>query len=64
MPNINAMTKLDIARVKGFDLPKAQRVVEFCKESGGIKRLEELRAIEGMTDTLIENLKQEGVTAE
>lgn len=58
------MTKDDIAKIDGFNLDLAQKIVDFCKQKGGIANLDELKQVQGINEALLSNLEKNAVIAQ
>ncbi len=62
--NINDMSKEQLmAEVKNLDEQRAQKIVDFCKQKGGIKNLDELKT-GGIDTNTIKDLRNAHITAE
>ncbi len=55
--NINRATSLDLMMVPGIGDKTAQRIVQFRRENGGFKRMEDLMKIRGIKEKKFEKLR-------
>lgn len=63
--NINDMSKKEIMEaVQGLDEDRAQKIVDACKQKGGIKNLDELKSVPGIDDSVLNQLRNANITAE
>jgi competence protein ComEA len=56
--NVNKATVDQLVALRGMGRVTAERIVTFVKESGGIKRLQDLRAVKGISAKKIKDLSR------
>jgi len=56
--NINRATSVDLMMVPGIGDKTAQRIVQFRRENGGFKRMEDLMKIKGIKEKKFEKLRK------
>ena len=56
--DINKATLQDLIEVKGIAKVKAEAILDFVKEKGGIEDMEELLEVKGVGPKLLDVLKQ------
>lgn len=62
--DINTISKEELMQqVEGIEESRAEDIVNFCKERGGIQDLNELQEAPGISDQLINKLRESDITA-
>ena len=57
--NINTATKEELMTLKGIGEVKAEAIIEYRDQYGGIRSIEELINIKGIGEGTIENIKKD-----
>jgi len=58
--DVNTATKEDFMKIKGIGAKKAQRIINYRKEHGKFKSVDELVNVKGISKRLVEIIKKEG----
>jgi competence protein ComEA len=60
--NVNTATADELARLPGIGASKAQAIVEFRKERGAFRSVDQLRDVKGIGDAALERIRPHVVT--
>jgi competence protein ComEA len=55
--NVNTATSDELARLPGIGAAKAQAIVEFRKERGAFRSVDQLRDVKGIGDAALERIR-------
>jgi len=58
--DVNTATKSDFMKIKGIGAKKAERIINYRKEHGKFKSVDELVNVKGISKRLVEIIKKEG----
>lgn len=56
--NINTATQADLETIDGIGPALAERIVEYRKQNGKFKNIEELKSVKGIGDKKFESIKE------
>jgi len=58
--DVNTATKEDFMKIKGIGAKKAERIINYRKEHGKFKSVDELVNVKGISKRLVEAIKKDG----
>lgn len=56
--NINTATQADLETIDGIGPALAERIIEYRKQNGKFKNIEELKSVKGIGDKKFESIKE------
>ena len=56
--NINTATQADLETIDGVGPALAERIIEYRKQNGKFKNIEELKSVKGIGDKKFESIKE------
>lgn len=56
--NINTATQADLEKIDGIGPALAERIIEYRKQNGKFKNIEELKSVKGIGDKKFESIKE------
>jgi competence protein ComEA len=62
--NVNTASAVDLAAIKGIGPAKAQAIVEYREKNGGFKTIDDLKAVRGIGDKMVEQLRPQVTVGE
>lgn len=62
--NVNTASAVDLAAIKGIGPAKAQAIVEYREKNGAFKTIDDLKAVRGIGDKMVEQLRPQVTVGE
>ena len=62
--NVNTASAIELAAVKGIGPAKAQAIVEYREKNGAFKSVDDLKAVRGIGDKMVEQLRAQVTVGE
>ena len=62
--NVNTASAVDLAAIKGIGPAKAQAIVEYREKNGAFKTIDDLKAVRGIGDKMVEQLRTQVTVGE
>ena len=63
MPSINKATKVELEALPQVGPTKAQAILDFVKQKGGVSNIDELKSIENLGDVAFQSIVNHEYTA-